>query len=396
MRIRARQEEEWPPDAPDGVVLGRKVGGENVLPVRGSGVIWPLDRLRTHAVIFGDRDSGRIETAMRMAHDVAQKTGAPVFCVDGAGDPELAERFATVMGGLGRRTRVFPDEPFDIWRGSPGLICHWLHRAAGFEDDENDLAGVDQSSLARLMLIIALDGSDGPPRSSGELLERLSYQSMLASERDTFLGVGKDRVERICERVGSLFEKPVWAFDGDWAWDGVDAAYIGLDPSQPSSSGSDLAHFFFEDWALYLRHRKPPDQPSLMLVNGLNEELFSGEDMQVLLGQARLFDSGVISSWDSPADVGPKRQRSILLGALWTVILHRTSQPEDIAGLAGEREVSQVDTDRFIQDGEFRSERVVHRVNKPRLTPEDLARLPDGTAWIIEFGSSIKVEIDPV
>lgn len=394
MRIRATQEE--PSDVPDGVVLGQKTGGERALPVSGSAVIWPFEQLMNHAVIFGDHASHKTETAMRMAHDVALKTGAPVFCLDADGDTKLAERFATVMGAVGRRVRVFPDEPFDAWRGDPEAVAGRLQAAAGFERGKNDLDGFDEAELASAILRIARRHPEGPPHSSRELLARLEHESLLAGSGDIIRSVRKDVVERVCERLRGFFEELDGAFDGDYAWDDVDAAYIRLDTDQAFLGAPNLARFFLDDWTLYLRDRRPSDQPSLMLVNGLTEDLMSAESLQFMLGQAGMFDAGVVLTWDSPADIGPERQRSILLGALWTIIVHRTSRPEGIGRLAGERSVTELETTRSYRDGQFQREQLVRRVDKAKLTDDDFARLPDGTAWIIQFGRAIKVAIDAV
>ena len=397
LRIRGnQQQEEWPPEVPDGVVLGRKIGGERALPVRGSAVIWPFEQLRRHAVIFGDPASGKTETAMRMAHDVALKTGAPVFCLDADGDAELAERFATVMGDVGRRVRVFPDEPFDAWRGDPRAVANRLYVAAGFERDEEHVDSRYEADLASVMLSVACGRAGGPPRSSGELLGHLEYESLLAVDRDIIGDARRDVVERVRLRLRGFFDELDGAFDGDRAWDDVDAAYIRLDTHQPSLGAPSLVRFFFEDWAHYLRHRRPSDQASLMLVSGLTEELMSGQSLQYILGQAGMFDAGVVLAWDSPADIGSERQRSILFGALWTIIVHRTSRPENIGDLAGERSVSELETVRSYRGGQVRPEHLVRRVDRPKLTDGDFADLPAGTAWIIESGRAVKVAIDAV
>ena len=40
-----------------------------------------------------------------------------MFYLDGKGDRDTAERFCGVMADAGRTTCVFPNEPFDGWRG---------------------------------------------------------------------------------------------------------------------------------------------------------------------------------------------------------------------------------------------------------------------------------------
>ncbi|HEU4599568.1 MAG TPA: hypothetical protein VFS26_07470, partial [Solirubrobacterales bacterium] len=226
MRLHFEEERGWPPVVPDGVVLGRLVGGDSGLPVRASAVIWPFEQLKYHAIVFGDPDSGRTETALRMAHDVAEKTGGPVFCLDAADDAELAERFASVMGRVGRRVRVFPDEPVDGWRGDHRAVANRLFEAAGFKRDETRPESFYEVDLAKVVLQHACRGPDGPPRSSGELLARLEHDWLLAVDPETFRGTATDEVERVQQRLRALFDELDGALDGERSWDDLDAAYF--------------------------------------------------------------------------------------------------------------------------------------------------------------------------
>jgi hypothetical protein len=396
VKLRFDQEEEWSPDVTDGVVLGRMIGGESALPVRGSAVIWPFEQLNCHAVIFGEPASRKTETAVRMAHDVALKSGAPVFCLDVDGDPGLAERFATVMGKVGRRVRVFPDEPFDAWRGDPGGVATRLHTAAGFERDRDDGDRSYEADLASVMLSAACRSTGSPPRSSDELLARLGYEWLVSVDRDTFSDARREVVERVRLRLQSFFEELDGAFDGDYAWDDTDAAYIRLDTDWPYPAAPNLVRFFLEGWVRYLRQRGTSNQPSLMLVSGLTEDLISGQGLQRILGEAGRFGAGVVLTWNSPADIGPETQRSILLAALWTIIVHRTRRPEDIGDLAGERSVPEVEITYSYRDGRVEPGRLIRRVSKPKLTRKDFLDLSPGTAWIIESGLATKVAIEAV
>jgi hypothetical protein len=393
-RLEHEEEREWPPVVPDGVVLGRLLSGESALPVRDSAVIWPFEQLRYHAILFGDSDSGRTETALRMAHDIAEKTGGPIFCLDAGDDAELADRFAAVMGSLGRRVHVFPDEPFDGWRGDHRAVANRLSAAAGFERDKGRAESLYETELANVALQYACRLS-AEPRSSAELLTRLEYDWLAAVDPDLF-GDGSEKViERVRRRMRALFDGLDGALDGDRYWDDFDAAYFRIG-GRHSLGAHNLVRFFLEDWMHYLRNRGTADEPSLMLLSGLREDLISGQDLKVVQGQAKMSGAGVVSTWDSPADIGSERNRKILLGALWTVIVHRTNRPEGIADQAGERKVPETETVQGLQDGEFRTEYLMRNVSRPVLIPRDFADLPDGTAWVIQRGQAAKVAIESI
>lgn len=379
----------------DGVVLGRLVGGRSALPVRASAVIWPFEQLKYHAIVFGDPASGRTETALRMAHDVAQKTGGPIYCLDAGEDTELAERFATVMERVGRRVRAFPDEPFDAWRGDHRAVANRLYAAAGFEYDENRAESYYETDLASAMLQHACRGPGGPPRSSGDLLERLEYDSLVAVAPELYDGARKDVIAQVGRRIKALFDGLGGAFDGDRSWDDFDAAYFRVG-GNPAPGDPNLARFFLEDWAHHLRNRGTSEEPGLMLLSGLRDDLVSGRELKRVLGQAKMSGAGVVSTWDAPDDIGSEDEQKILLGALWTVIVHRTGRSGDIADQAGDREVPEIETVHVFEDGRSRTERLMRRVSKPELSPADFAELADGMAWVIEKGQAAKVAIDPV
>ena len=98
-------------------ILGPRLAGEQALPIGPGGeLVWPFADMCRHAVILGASGTGKTETSMRIAHEVAFKSDAPVFYLDAKGDRGGAERFCALMEMAGR-PRVFPNQPFDAWRG---------------------------------------------------------------------------------------------------------------------------------------------------------------------------------------------------------------------------------------------------------------------------------------
>src|SRR6202021_2035409 len=93
------------------------VAGERALPVGRGMVFLAAGRLCRHLLVCGATGSGKTETLLRLAWTLARTSDAPVFYLDGKGDRETAGRFAGLMADAGRSTRVFPNEPFDAWRG---------------------------------------------------------------------------------------------------------------------------------------------------------------------------------------------------------------------------------------------------------------------------------------
>lgn len=100
-----------------GFVVAHRISGERALPVAGRMVLLSQERLCRHVLVCGATGSGKTETVLRLAWTVAKESDAPVFYLDGKGDRDTAERFCGVIADAGRATRVFPNEPFDGWRG---------------------------------------------------------------------------------------------------------------------------------------------------------------------------------------------------------------------------------------------------------------------------------------
>ena len=110
-------------DGERGFMLARRLSGERALPVGRAVLVSPGTRLCRHVLVCGATGSGKTETVLRLAWTVAKHSDAPVFYLDGKGDRENAERFCGLMADAGRETRVFPNEPFDGWRGQ----AHEIH-----------------------------------------------------------------------------------------------------------------------------------------------------------------------------------------------------------------------------------------------------------------------------
>ena len=97
------------PPPPEGAVFGRRMAGERALPMSGPRLVWPFEQMPRHAVLLGGSGSGKTETSMRIAHELACKSDAQVFYLDAKGDRASGERFAALMRDAGRKPRIFPE-----------------------------------------------------------------------------------------------------------------------------------------------------------------------------------------------------------------------------------------------------------------------------------------------
>ncbi len=141
---------------------------------------------------------------MRIAHQVATQTDAPVFYLDAKGDRPAAERFCALMRAAGRRVRVFPNEPFDAWRGDWRAIVNRLLEVIEFVPEG---PAAYYRDIAKTALQLACNHPDGPPRSSAELLGRLDYELLLNAHGPStaVLSLPRDKVSQVRLRYEAFF-----------------------------------------------------------------------------------------------------------------------------------------------------------------------------------------------
>jgi hypothetical protein len=108
-----------PPPHPDGFEIGRHIEGDRLLPVHRGRVVMPLARFEKTVLVIGAPGSGKTETLLRLAEGVAEASDWSVFVIDAKGDQRTQRRFTQIMNHRGLRPRLFPEQPYDGWRGGP-------------------------------------------------------------------------------------------------------------------------------------------------------------------------------------------------------------------------------------------------------------------------------------
>ena len=377
------------PSEPEGVVLGRRLAGERVLPMSGADLIWPFEQMRRHAVILGASGAGKTETSMRIAHEVATKTEAPVFYLDAKGDRGSAERFCALMRAAGRRVRVFPNERFDAWRGDWRAIVNRLLEVIEFVPEG---PAAYYRDIAKTALQLACNHPDGPPRSSAELLGRLDYELLLNAHGPTtaVLSLPRDKVSQVRLRYEAFFGQLGSLLDGDWSFEDADAAYFLLDSVALGEDTAGAASLLFADFAHYFTQRKERERFCVLFADEF-AAIASASDLAMKVEQARSFNASLILVPQTVSGMGEPAQRDRIFGSVETVIAHAVNEPERIAELAGARRTLEL-THRFeegvrVRDGLARPE------DRPRVDPDRIRELATGTAWLIRRGRAAKVAV---
>jgi hypothetical protein len=379
-----------PPPVPEGVVLGRRLAGERALPLRGPNLLWPFEQMRRHAVILGASGTGKTETSMRIAHELATKTDAQVFYLDAKGDRGAAERFSALMRAAGRRVRVFPNEPFNAWRGDWRGIANRLLEVIEFAPEG---PAAYYRDIAKTALQLACNHPDGPPRCSAELLARLDYELLLNAHgpSSALLSLPRDKVSQVRMRYQAFFGQLGCALDGEWSFEDADAAYLLLDSVALGEDAAGTARVLFADFAHYFALRKEPERFCLLFADEF-AAIAAASDVAIKVEQARGFNAGMVLVPQNPSGMGPRTQRDRILGSVETVIVHALNEPDELAALAGHKRV--VELSHRYEEGIRRREGFARQWQRPKVDPDEIRALSTGTAWVIRRGRAAKVAIE--
>lgn len=378
------------PEPPAGVLLGRRLAGERALPLGAGGeLVWPFTHMARHAVILGSSGAGKTETSMRIAHQVAIGTEAPVFYLDAKGDRASAERFCALMGDAGRRVRVFPNERFDAWRGDWRAIVNRLLEVIEFAPEG---PAAYYRDIAKTALQLACRHPDGPPRSSAELLGRLDYELLLNAHGPTtaVLSLPRDKVGQVRLRYEAFFGQLGSLLDGEWSFEDADAAYFLLDSVALGEDAAGAASLLFADFAHYFSARKPRDRFCTLFADEF-AALASSSDIAMKVEQARGFNASLVLVPQTVSGMGGREQRDRILGSVETVIAHAVNEPERIADLAGMRRALEL-SHRFEPAG-WSGSGIAKPERRPALDPDRIRDLPVGQAWVIRRGRAAKLAV---
>jgi hypothetical protein len=376
-------------DGERGFLLAARLAGERALPVdRGIALLSP-GRLCRHLLVCGATGSGKTETVLRLAWAVAKESDAPVFYLDGKGDRETASRFCGLMRDAGREARVFPNEPFDGWRGA----AHEVHgRLMEVIDFSREGPAAWYRDIAKNVLRLVCEHPEGTPRSSDAVLERMELAALRKAHEGSSAtrALTAEQVRQVRLRYEAFFGQTRGALDGTWAWEDESAAYLLLDSLALREETGGLARLLFEDFAHYFTSRKPRDRFCLLIVDEFSA-LASSAGMAARIEQARGFNTGLVLAPQVVAGMGDDSEAARILGSVETVICHRVNTPEEIVMLAGTRQRMEYST-HYAPTGSTGegSARVQHQY---KVDPNKVRALEPGGAYVISRGRAMRVQV---
>lgn len=314
------------------LVLGVPVGGD-LDWMKGGWFTYPAPMLGRHLVLIGASNTGKTETSKRLAYGATKVYGWRVFYLDCKGDSGTAAEFLDAMRAAGRDpVTLFPDASYDGWRGDSTAILNRLLAVLDYTEPY-------YRDMTKLMLSLAVDAPPGPPRSSDELLERLSLDNLLAiyngrPEARELAGIRKEDAQAAYNRYRSFFRALRGGLDGSWAFEDMQAGYILLKGLELRDQTASLGRYLLEDFAHYVSARKPHDERVLLIIDEFPAIAFGGANAATLFEMVRFRGAGVVVTAQSYAGMGVDADR--ILGAAAGLVIHQCADPERLLPRAGQ------------------------------------------------------------
>ncbi len=377
--------------------LGYRLGGDPLLPQRRGRVYLPLARLGHHLLVAGATGSGKTETVLRLLDSVARGSDWKIVFLDGKGDRETGLRCSALLEAAGRSVWRFPEEAYDGWRGDSAEIAARLLELVDFAHSGG---GAYYRDLAVNAVRLACTTAAGPPRSSIELLRRLTREALAELHPAGSLaaaqvaGLQRDALDGIRARYAAFFGTVGGALDGRVSFDETDCAYFLLDGLRLKVEAGYLARFLVEDFTQWAVARKPREEKVLLVVDEFSAIASAGKGLVDVVERTRAFGVAAVLCPQLAEGMGGEEAAARIIGSAQTILLHATASPERFVEAAGGRLVEL--TTRQL-DGDGLTGRASTRAGRePRVDPDEVRRLKPGQCFAIGSGLALKLQIAPV
>ncbi|MDA8040359.1 MAG: hypothetical protein M0Z69_14660 [Actinomycetota bacterium] len=376
------------------ILLGVRLAGANPsVLVKRHFVAPSKGEIGHHGVIAGASGTGKTTTGLTLAEGFLRSGGKLIF-IDGKSSPRTAEKIRQLAVAQDLSYLDAGRSGLAGWRGGRDAVLSKLIATQNFADDY-------WRHVASSVLRYALSAPGWPEvQSFGALIERLDRTWLLKAWRGNetvtnfVLQLPKDHLAGLAARYHGVAADARDALDGSKGFDDADVVYLPLGAPGDTLQATAVGPFVLEaiqQWALA---EKAPDREVLLMCDEFSRIAAVAPAAVDLVERLRESGVGVWYVVQDSAGLGPNRDtRQRILGAVGQVIVHRLSQPEDLANLAGTGLKDEV-THQLDEDGP--TGRGSHRIVPYYLAhPQDIRQLLLGEAVYISAGAAVHFKVAP-
>jgi hypothetical protein len=345
-----------------------------------------------HSLVLGGSGAGKTETLKRLVSIYATQTDYDIFLIDPKNDRELKIAFLGLVGMAGRRCRVFPDEPYNGFRGDARALHN---RFLTIPKLGTEGASAYFAEMSEEYLWLGINAGDGVPRSFGELAQRLDYDGMTAyyqgdpASLQSLQRIKKGDANSIAMRFSNIARKLDQFSANGWALEDTRAGYFGLPVLENARDVDAVARYLIEDFKHYFATRKT-SRRTVVLIDEFSA--LGSENVVNLMELVRALGGIVILASQTTAALGDERLQQRILGNV-TIYLQRMNDPREVAILGGMQQ--RLDVSRRMGAGGMldQAQGIARYVEKAVIDPTKAAQLPIGGAFLINRGYVAEVKI---
>jgi hypothetical protein len=364
--------------------LGVSMGGDLVSWRAGRYVILPDHAARLPRLVIGRTGAGKSVYLQRETY-IAARSERTTIVLDGKGDEDFAAGIvdAYLAGRPGASVHLFPAEPLNVWLGGPKAqlnrlvsIWPWTTQQDWFKE------------LAISALRLVLSHPDHPVTSSADLLRLLDHKTLARiwngnpAAMARLASLDKDnRLADVLIRVGNLVDALGGLLDGTRAIGQADLTVVSLPMMALPEDGEKIFRVLMADLTHWASVRKTRGAPALGMVDEFSAVEGGRAQAIHLFERGRSAGVPIVLSGQSVTSLGDEDERDRLISTAGALVAFATSQPEELAKLAGSERVAEAAWQ--VQDGELTGRSTVTMRARGRVDPNLLRSLAPGEAVVI-------------
>jgi uncharacterized integral membrane protein len=406
---------ETPPQVPGYVAMGVVMSGD---PAPQDGLIllhkgWLLisiELLYRHMIILGKSGSGKTTAQKHLASQMLQIPDMPLYFMEGKGDRNLAfalvDMIATARGKPVPLFSMGYDAPctvYDLFRGTSLAIFNRM--AALVQLDLMNQSGdtAHYAATHSTALRLACLAPNGPPKSLEELVDRLRMSPekkgdkkcqwlINAWKKDSFNQDAAREIEanELRGLIDKLKDYAVGYKDlignGGFALEEEVGAVVSIKVLTAGFDGPRTARTIFLDFGDVLGNRLT--KPCAFFVDELGA--LKIHSMDLFLTQGRFFESIIIVSTQTIANLGSYEQQQAVIQAPGSYFQMYTDSPKEILELGGF--IKTVDPSYQYREGEQASVSV-RQSSEYIVDPSEVQRLTKGQGFLLYKNQQWKLQM---